>query len=235
METRIEIITPEKASEWLTKNRSNRPLSNKHVIRLASAITNDEWVVNGESVKFNGDDALVDGQHRLNAVIRAGKPIKSYVVRGLGNDAYDTIDQGKARMLGDVLARAGKEHYTRLASATRWSWALTNDCLLGASSVLTSTFLHNFLDSNPKIEKSVKFVSQFVREITAPHGMLAALHFIFSQRSAKHADEFIAKILTGENLTRSMIEYKLRALLISESRSARRAHIENIAIVIIKA
>ena len=103
-EMRKENITPSKAAEYLKANRSNRPVNRKHVERLARAISNGEWLINGESIKWNCSD-LIDGQHLLLAVIMANKPIETYVVRGLQDAAFDSLDQGKSRSLGDILAR----------------------------------------------------------------------------------------------------------------------------------
>ena len=66
-----ETITPELAAEFLKKNKSNRPLSSKHVIALAGSIERGEWMFTGESIKFSESDTLLDGQHRLSAIVMA--------------------------------------------------------------------------------------------------------------------------------------------------------------------
>ena len=62
--TKLETITPAKAQKWLDKRADNRPMSEAYAKTLASAMTADEWEVNGETLKFNTNDDLIDGQHR---------------------------------------------------------------------------------------------------------------------------------------------------------------------------
>ena len=102
----LRTITPDIAKEMLLKNTNNRPVSEKHVRRLAKEITEDRWQLNGDTIRFNGT-RLVDGQHRLLAVVKSGKAIETLVVDGLESDVFKTIDIGKIRSNGDTLAADG--------------------------------------------------------------------------------------------------------------------------------
>jgi hypothetical protein len=112
----LETITPKKAADWYARNVNNRPLSVSFANRLAEAIAAGQWQVNGDAIRFDESGDLVDGQHRLAAVIRSGKPIKSYVIRGIESKSFDTIDKGKQRSNGDALARRGERNYNVMAS-----------------------------------------------------------------------------------------------------------------------
>lgn len=118
MRMQLETITPRKAADWLKRNINNRPLSETFVAKLATAISAGQWQVNGDPVRFDASGDLIDGQHRLTAVIKSGVPIKSWVLRGIESSAFDTIDRGHARTNGDVLARRGEKHYNTLAAAS---------------------------------------------------------------------------------------------------------------------
>lgn len=225
-EMRKENITPSKAAEYLKANRSNRPVNRKHVERLARAISNGEWLINGESIKWNCSD-LIDGQHRLLAVIMANKPIETYVVRGLQDAAFDSLDQGKSRSLGDILARSGVKHYSTVASAVKWlAW-------LSRENNQTNAELHDFVEKNPAIHDSVQFITEF-RDLKFSRGMFSALHFSFSLKDADLANQFMSYVLGGERLTKEMAEYKLRQLLISDAKSSRQYHSSDIVSLVIK-
>lgn len=94
---RLVSITPELATQWLENNPLNRDIRDEHVQRLAHDIVVGQWVVNGDTVKRTSTGMLLDGQHRLWAVIEAGKAADMFVIDGIPEDAFHTIDTGVAK------------------------------------------------------------------------------------------------------------------------------------------
>ena len=119
LEFGVERLTPELANEYLCKNPSNRKLSKAAVRRWADAMRAGHWQVNGESIKFNTADELVDGQHRLKAVVVSGVTIDSIVIRGLEKTAFETLDAGKGRSGGDCLYILDYKNPNALAATAR--------------------------------------------------------------------------------------------------------------------
>jgi len=100
-------ITPEVASQWLMKNIDNRKPSKAKIRKLAIDLKEQNWVANADAVRFNRNDVLIDGQHRLMAVVESGVTIKNALVaRGLSEKAYITIDDGIPRQMHQFLAHA---------------------------------------------------------------------------------------------------------------------------------
>jgi hypothetical protein len=61
-----------KAQAWLkTYNKQNRDLKPGRLARYTRDMTNDMWLPEGEPIRFDEDGRLADGQHRLEALIRA--------------------------------------------------------------------------------------------------------------------------------------------------------------------
>lgn len=121
-------ITPAVARQWLQMNTSNRPVSQRRVNQYAQAIRQGEWLLNGDSIKLT-DAELIDGQHRLLAVVAANIAIRTVVVYGLTNEVFTTIDQGRKRSTADMIAVAGREKYRLELAATAsfiW-WARRNN------------------------------------------------------------------------------------------------------------
>lgn len=112
-------IDPNRAYMMLERNQLNRKIRDGHVDWLASQIREDNWKLNGESIKFDGEGYLLDGQHRLHAVDQAGKPIKSLVVVGIDPVSRHTVDTGAHRSAADVLQMHGFDHAYVLAPALR--------------------------------------------------------------------------------------------------------------------
>ncbi len=209
MSVRLETITPRKAALWLEQNNKNRPKRLVYVGRLAEAITNDEWRVNGETIKFNCNGDLIDGQHRLHAIVQAQKSIQTYVARGVEEGSFDTIDQGAPRKLGDVFARQGHKHYNCLAAAIRLMWLITEKSP-GKRSGIRSAQGNEILEKNPGLHDCVAEMCRNAKTSHLPSSISAALYFLCAKKDAALASEFWHGVTTGEELRKSMPEFVLR-------------------------
>lgn len=87
---KIETITPELAREYLKSNLNNprgkKTLKRSTANRYANDMKSGKWETNGETIVFDEDGILKNGQHRLAAIILAGVPVKIFVVRGVSRD-----------------------------------------------------------------------------------------------------------------------------------------------------
>lgn len=111
---KIVTVTPELAQRWLNCNTHNRPLRNHHVAKLASAMKAGEWILTAEPIAFSKPytdaqgnevrETLINGQHRLWAVIESGVSCEFTVWWGCDPEEFSVIDQGAQRTFGDVLA-----------------------------------------------------------------------------------------------------------------------------------
>ena len=102
--TQVESITPSIARAYLAQNiDNNRHLSDRIVAVYAQQMQKGEWKFNGDSIRFDEKGRLIDGQHRLSAIAKAGITIECIVVRGLSSDSVESIDMGRKRTVGDVL------------------------------------------------------------------------------------------------------------------------------------
>ena len=115
MKATIEKINPELAKSWLEQNVNFRNPLEHHVERMARDMRDGHWDENGESIKFNTKDQLVDGQNRLLACIKAGKPFVSVVVYGVNKDL--NIDIGAKRSFAMYIKHHGCSKYQNDISA----------------------------------------------------------------------------------------------------------------------
>jgi hypothetical protein len=108
----VEVVSPRVAEEWLKTMKSNRPQSDSTVYEYANSMQAGKWIVNGETIKFDKEGRLFDGQHRLLACMIAGKSFKTYVIRGIADPgAFATVDVGKLRTHGDIFHLDGYTDY----------------------------------------------------------------------------------------------------------------------------
>lgn len=100
------LVTPKMAEEWLQHNRAdvNRKFRPVWCRYLAAQMGGDRWEVTTDAIGFRASDGtLINGQHRLHAVIEHGKPVEMLVVWGLSDNAFSLIDRGMMRSMSDVL------------------------------------------------------------------------------------------------------------------------------------
>jgi len=111
-----ENITPEKAQEYLKTSIGNRPISKPVVHSYSDTMKKGGWLLNGMCIIFDVDGHLIDGHHRLLAVIDAGIPVRFDVCRGANRDSFTTYDCGRHRTIGQLLAMQDVKNYNLVAS-----------------------------------------------------------------------------------------------------------------------
>ncbi|MBB2892111.1 hypothetical protein [Flexivirga oryzae] len=126
MRTKTQTITPAKAAALLESNTSNRPLSRATVRVFAEAMKRGEWKTTHQGIAVDTNGLLVDGQHRLAAIVEADLPVKRTVFTEVSPDSFDVLDTGKKRNAADVLAIEGEKNTLLLAAMLRTVWLYDN-------------------------------------------------------------------------------------------------------------
>ncbi len=91
----LQLVTPEQAQKWLDENNTqNRKLQESYAERLARDMENGKWEYTHEPIAFNCNGVLVDGQHRLRAIVLANMPMWMQVAYGSTSKG---VDMGKSR------------------------------------------------------------------------------------------------------------------------------------------
>lgn len=104
MTFKIETITPQIAAEYLSHNvQNNRNLRRDYVEMLARDMASGSFRCTHQGIAFDENGNLIDGQHRLHAVLLSGTPVRMVVARGLVTDMVNSIDKGSQRSLHDTM------------------------------------------------------------------------------------------------------------------------------------
>ena len=190
-------ITPSLAKMWLRKNTNNRRVDVKAVTRIADDIAGGRWVDNGQSIVFDTDGVLRDGQHRLHAVIEAGIPVQSVVVTGVSKDAMPTIDCGKSRIFADVCMINGEANANMLAAVVKIAWLYANGKVF-ARIRPTNSEMGVFLDENPDLRYSAA-VGQSLSRV-GWGSILGGTHWVCNRQNPAQAEVFFEGLRTGSDL-----------------------------------
>lgn len=120
MKTTVEVIGPKEAAKYLERNVSNRPLRKRAVQVYGEVMQRGGWKFTPEAIYFDEQGNLLNGQHRLHAVIASGTTQRFTVVRGVDRDLFAVIDGGVKRSDSDRLHDAGVPDSTTMSVALKY-------------------------------------------------------------------------------------------------------------------
>lgn len=155
----VREITPAEASQIIANyNTKNRKANKNHVNALAKNMTNGTWRYNGHPILFDSNNTLIDGQHRLLAVIKANMPILFDIKRGLDPECIKSIDiEAKPRTLGDLLKMDGIANYLSTSAIVKRFFALEKGLTIIASHNAGSSSISRDIKPSTTIEQQYDF------------------------------------------------------------------------------
>lgn len=178
----------------LEYNNLNRPLNEQHVKRIAAQIIGGKWRFNGDTIKLSKDGAILDGQHRLWAIVEAKIAVKTIVVSGVERDAFATIDTlRKPRSGADVLALSGASRHRQYTSAAlqwllRWQRG-TIESYKKPTNRIENSDIEMMYESNKGIERAVERVIK-LRGLANP-SIVGFFYYILSNRNPELAERLV--------------------------------------------
>jgi hypothetical protein len=97
-------ITPGLAAAFLTlntkteqKNRGNGIASKKRIADYVEHIKTGHFLTTHQGIAFSDSGVLLDGQHRLHAIVQSGITVKMLVTTGQPEQTFSVIDVGMKR------------------------------------------------------------------------------------------------------------------------------------------
>lgn len=221
----VELVTPEQAKQILADSRANfRKIDHHRVALYASDMASGNWDLNGESIKFSGSD-LIDGQHRLQAIVKAGVTVPMLVVRGVESSAR-SIDRGRPRTVAQWLAHVGIKNAREIASISRMTilynagrWC---ECNI-ESERIPDREIHEFaIANNERLQVAARLAYRCKGIL--PNTVLGSVIYCGCVGIDAETHElptwFVKSIATGKNLTGTEAAYHLRSRLLGQKQSS---------------
>lgn len=118
-------ITPALAEDMLKGNINNRTMRQYVVEAYARDMVNGNWTYTGDAIRLDKEGNVLDGQHRLAAVVLANKAFYTKVIKGLPAEARKAIDTGIPRNAADVFRMDGSK-YARDRAAVLRQWTIVH-------------------------------------------------------------------------------------------------------------
>lgn len=118
--THYVLIDSDIALYWLGEHLQtdkNRPINKARVARYVEDMRSGRWKLTHQGVAISDTGVLVDGQHRLHAVMESGTAVVMPVTVGLAEESFTAIDTGGIRTAADLAHIAGHGKYRTLTPA----------------------------------------------------------------------------------------------------------------------
>jgi hypothetical protein len=213
----FEIIDVEMAKTLLELNvphqvgvkGTNRKLRPPHVIKTAKQMLAGEWVETDQGIGISVENKLINGQHRLEALLLAAETnpditIPSLVVWNLPVKAKLATDIGAVRRPGDFVAFEGIGNGGKISAAVKLLYCYDNipyDYATWSRYSISPTRLVELLERYSGIEDAYE-MGRGVMRITSPSSITAALTIVMRDRPdlIEHLPRFMEPLKTGANL-----------------------------------
>lgn len=218
-------IGPKEAAEMIKMNTENfRKIDHATVDKYAKEMARGEWRFNGETIKID-NNVLLDGQHRLLAILKSGATIKAIVVTGVDNGSFSTIDRGKGRTISQWCSYIGLKHANTVAATAKlcigYDQGLWSNMSIQPSEVVDSQIMDFITINSYTLQESAALAVKANK--LAPASMLSAIMYIGcdgkNPKDAEVANWFIKALASGENLNKNDAVFHYRNRVLNQSQS----------------
>lgn len=219
----VENITPKQAERYLELNidgeRVNRKLKPFHVIKLANEMQKGHWDTDVNPIIFDEKGRLIDGQHRLHAIIYNNEPQPMLVRRGVNSEAFKVLDQNYTR---DAVAFAVIERrYNPHEAVPVFRW-LYNYKVTGVPTVVPSE--ENRLseydlqkwgyENHPGVREAIQWVKEnHGREIKIPDRVMRYCAYQMFKIDREQAKHYLSYLTVLDGVTEYLTFKKVKTLI----------------------
>lgn len=212
-------VTPEVAQHWLSFNVSNRELTQAKIDQFKADMERGYWNDDGATIRF-AHGKLLDGQHRLTALVLANVTIRMIAVHGLNSESQVTMDTGRGRTPRDVLSIEGLDKWgsSTLGAAIHTIMAQETGRALYSPIKFTNREVRNYyLEHRSRLDATVQACKGYTRKhCVLPMARVMAMHYILSKVDQDKATSFFDKLMSGEDLAKSSPVFHLRDRLMND-------------------
>ena len=224
IKTIVVKMTPKKAKKILARNYKNqRTLKPGNLNFITNEIKNGNWALNGENIIIATNGNLLDGQTRLQAIIKTNTAVETLVTTGIEEKTFGTIDTGRSRTNGDYFTIVGEDKAKVLASLCKflyyWEKGVYSSLLKGEK--VSSAVLDDILNKNLALRTIANNVDKKpVRSVCSPT-IFGAMYYLMSLSDSTLAKDFFYKLETGLGLKKGEPVALLREKLMQDKGNKR--------------
>lgn len=227
------LLGADDAEKYLGINTHNRNIRESKVRKYTHDMLKGDWLETGEPIKVSKTGVLLDGQHRLLALVRAADQglfidqqqlapqpdiqIPFFVITGLDDIAQQAMDIGAPRRLSDALALRGEKNVLNLAAALRivYTWKAGYRRQLAKMDLASNATLLAFFDENADTfrELVAHTSGSRARRIKLSPSVLSLVWYVLTEVDYEEAEFFFDRLIDGQGLVKTDPIYELREAL----------------------
>lgn len=220
MDIQKVLVTPEMAKELLSLNSKNRKVREPAILKFSREMSNGNWKEDtGELIKISKTGILLDGQHRLIALIKADMPIYFHIARGLSDEILDVLDTGNLRSAGDVFRLNDIPYSSNIPSYIQQYHTIKNTNALvrgNKSQRLSNSECLKYYNASPEFwnliaTNSHRFYDMFSKALK--QSTIGGLYAVFYEINSQTADSFFTELCSGADVTNKSILLLRKKLL----------------------
>lgn len=182
----------------------NRTIKWAHLNSLVASIEAGQWnPFGGRQLSFDQNGYIIDGQHRLMAVVAAGKPLVFDLMFNVPRETMDFIDSGVRRSSADDLSRRGYDRCTDRVKFARLLKAHDNRGWFYKAKTSRQGELDAAINVSDRFDRASEFVTT-ERNSDLPNIFGTSVRFAYFDVISRFAPEDkVAEFLNGLVLGRS--------------------------------
>lgn len=216
-------VTPDMARTWLdVPTERQRQLIHSHIGNLAKQMTMGRYVFTPEPIMLGVHGEVVDGQHRLWAVIESGIPTRFMVAYGVDSAVFDHINKGVKRTASQFIAHRNR---STIAGAAKVSllWYETDGAMLnwtGATNVFTDEMILGEWETESVYGERAQVCALIQREARVNSAMTLALARLTWEGAEEEVwNDWATGLLTGADLSHGDPRLTLRNKFMQDYRA----------------
>lgn len=202
IDMQVRTINPAIAKAMLGNMVVNRAIDPNRVKRYQGAMERGEWNL-GDPIMLNCDGSIIEGQHRLHAVIKADTAVPFVIIEGYDPEkTFGIVGSGKERTARDWFSIRGDKNPGVRAAACRLIQTDRDESIHDAGNrrTITPTQLLTLREEvREELDESMAAVPNSMGKIVS-RAIMVYCHYTFAKRDKGLADLFMDGLATGEQL-----------------------------------
>lgn len=195
-------IGPGVAAEMLASNTGNRTVREAMVSKYARDMEEGRWRATGDGIRISTTGRILDGQHRLHAIVRSGVTVGMFVFTGVQDAAQDAIDTGAKRTVSDHLAMSrGVPQAPILAAVARMCLDIQMFGKATRQGTCSTGEIVQWIDENPDIHRAAEVARAVARQIDMAPATVGYCALVIGRVDSGARDQFFYGAASGEDLS----------------------------------
>ena len=206
-----QLITPSIAAKYLEANISNRRVKMPVLIQYANDMLNGRWKEDtGETIKISKTGVVLDGQHRLMAILKSKCCIYLTVVTDLEDSVFDVLDTGSRRNSSDIFKVKGVKQENIIPSTIGIYNLLSSGRKFGAQKHYNATnamLLEQYFEDEKFWQSVARQSSSWYKAFAKilPPSFIGGFYAYFLDLNHDQANSFMSQLLTGTGVTNNVV------------------------------